>query len=79
MDLSTIPEEGSEKGEGNDRPLKCFLKEPCRSVDQKRRFKELMNIKPVGEQGIDALFTEIERITEWYIKADGKGEAMNNK
>ena len=41
--------------------------------------EELMNLKPVGEHEIDSLFTEIERITEWYIKADSKGEAMNNK
>ena len=38
-----------------------------------------MNLKPVIEGKIDPLLMEIERIMEWYIKADGKGESMNNK
>ena len=32
-----------------------------------------MLLKPVSEQEIDSLFIEIERIMEWYIKADSKG------
>ena len=41
--------------------------------------EELMTLKPVGEQDVDTLFSEIERLTEWYIKTDAKGEAMNAK
>ena len=40
--------------------------------------EELMMLKPVTEHDIDNLFIEIERLTEWYIKA-GQGEAMNTK
>ena len=41
--------------------------------------EELMLLKPVTEQEIDTLFIEVERIMEWYIKADSKGESMNTK
>ena len=41
--------------------------------------EELMLLKPVNENEVDALFSEVERITEWYIKIDSKGEAMNAK
>ena len=41
--------------------------------------EELMMLKPVADQEIDSLFIEIQRLTEWYIKADGQGEAMNAK
>ena len=41
--------------------------------------EELMNLKHVIEGEIESLFMEIERITEWHTKADGKGESMNNK
>ena len=37
--------------------------------------EELMMLKPVSEAEVDALFTEVERLTEWYIKTDSKGEA----
>ena len=36
-------------------------------------------LKPVGEQDVDTLFIEMERLTEWYIKADAHGEAVNAK
>ena len=41
--------------------------------------EEFMMPKPIAENKIDNLFIEIERRTEWYIKADGQGEAMNAK
>ena len=41
--------------------------------------EEPMLLKPVDESEVDAVFSEEERITEWYIKTDSKGEAMNAK
>lgn len=38
-----------------------------------------MLLKPVGEQEVDSLFAEVERIMEWYIKTDANGESMNAK
>ena len=38
-----------------------------------------MLLKPVSEQEVDSLFAEVERIMEWYAKADINGESMNAK
>ena len=38
-----------------------------------------MLLKLVSEQGVDGLFTEVERIMEWYTKTDVNGESMNAK
>ena len=46
---------------------------------QHLQLEELMSLKPLNHNEIDSLFTEIERIMEWYIKADADGESMNNK
>lgn len=41
--------------------------------------EEFMLLKPVSEQEVDSVFLEVERIMEWYIKADINGESMNAK
>ena len=52
---------------------------PAAEDVQNLPMEELMMLKQIAEQEIDNLFIEIERLTEWYIKADGQGEAMNAK
>ena len=46
---------------------------------QQLLIEEFMRLKPVSEQGVDGLFTEVERIMEWYTKTDVNGESMNAK